>query len=210
MTTKVFSKKEWDKALKGLMKSYNIFAPFRDGDFYNFKKLDEDNKEPDFNMQNTRLSAKAIVYPQSERMFEYSVDLESEDANILKESTKDRSPIALIGMRPCDAHAVSIVKLNFDNPEYRDPFWVNRYESTIFVGLACNDPCSTCFCTSVGGGPFNEEGLDAIIYDLGDRYVLKGLTEKGEELIEKTEGGEPAKDADLKEAEHAVFKDAWF
>ncbi|MBN2062586.1 MAG: 4Fe-4S dicluster domain-containing protein [Deltaproteobacteria bacterium] len=198
MTTKAFTKDIWGKTLKGLSDFYNIYAPVKEGDFFNFRRLEND-QEPDFNMRNSMLSPKAVVYPQSERMFDFSIDPEVEDAHILRETPKDYSQQVIVGIRPCDAHAFRIVKPNFDNPEYRDPFWTKRYESTVFIGFACNEPCSTCFCTSVGGGPFNEEGLDAIVYDLGDRYILKGLTEKGDELIEKAEGGEPAKDSDLKE-----------
>jgi sulfhydrogenase subunit beta (sulfur reductase) len=106
-----------------------------------------------------------------------------------------------VGIRPCDAHAFQIVKVNFDNPEYRDPWWVRRFESTTLVGLGCNAPRSTCFCTSVGGGPFSEKGLDALLYDLGERVLAKALTNKGEELLEKM-GGSSAPDFARKEAEN--------
>jgi hypothetical protein len=172
MTKKIYTKEEWIKALAGLKSSYNIFVPVRDGDFHTFKALDE-KKMPDFNFQNTRLSPKSLVYPQSERLFEYTLDENAPDANIIKESEKDYSPLAVVGIRPCDAHAFQIVKPNFDNPEYQDPWWIQRYESTTFVGLGCNDPGSTCFCTSVGGGPFSEKGLDALLYDLGDTFLIK-------------------------------------
>jgi len=200
MTQKIFTKEEWIKALEGLKDSYKMFVPVRDGDFHNFKPL-EDGKKPDFDYDNTRLSPKSLVYPQSERMFEYSLDENNPDANILKESPKDYSTRAVIGIRPCDAHAFQIVKLNFDNPEYRDPWWVQRFESTVLVGLGCNEPCSTCFCTQVGGGPFNEKGLDVLLYDLGAIFLAKGLTDDGEEFLNKAEGGKPAEEAELKDAE---------
>ncbi|RLF56612.1 MAG: 4Fe-4S ferredoxin [Thermoplasmata archaeon] len=194
MTEKVFTKEEWTKALEGVSDAYRVFVPVKDGDFHVFKPLDE-GKMPEFDYQNTRMSPKSIVYPQSERMFEYTLDDNDPDANILKESEKDYSPRAIVGIRPCDAHAFQIVKLNFDNPEYRDPWWVRRFESTTLVGLGCNEPCSTCFCTRVGGGPFSEKGLDALIYGLGESYLVKGLTEKGEEFLKKVKGGTEADDA---------------
>ena len=106
---------------------------------------------------------------------------------------------AVVGIRPCDAHAFQLVKVNFDNPEYRDPWWVKGFESTTLVGLGCTDPCPTCFCTSVGGGPFSEKGLDVLIYELGEDLVVKALTPKGEALLEKAEGGAPVDDAALKQ-----------
>jgi ferredoxin len=200
MTAKIFPKEEWNKTLDGLTGSYNLFVPVKEGDFFNFRRLEEGIR-PNFNMENTRLSAKSTVYPQSERMFEYNVDPNEEGTNILKETGKDYSPQALVGVRPCDAHALLIVKRNFDNPEYRDPWWVQRYESTTFIGFGCNEPCTTCFCTSVGGGPFSEKGLDAVMYDLGESFLIKSLTEKGEDFIAKTEGGSDADDGKIKEAE---------
>jgi len=199
MTGKIFTKDEWVKALEGLKDTYNIFVPVKDGDFYSFKSLDN-GKRPDFGYQNTRLSPKSLVYPQSERMFEYSLDENDSDANLLKESTKDYSPQAIVGIRPCDAHAFQIVKLNFDNSEYRDPWWIQRFESTILVGLGCNDPYPSCFCTSVGSGPFSEKGLDVLLYDMGSVYLAKAITENGEEFLKNAEGGRQADDSDLKDA----------
>jgi len=200
MAAKSFTKKEWITALESLKEEYKIFVPVREGDFHVFEPLEE-GARPDFGYQNTRLSPKSLVYPQSERMFEYSLDPEDSDAKILKESPKDYSARAIVGIRPCDAHAFQIVKVNFDNPEYRDPFWVQHFESTTLVGLGCTDPCSTCFCTSVGGGPFSEKGLDVLVYDLGERFLARTLTEKGEAFLGKMEGGEPADESLLKEAE---------
>jgi ferredoxin len=200
MTDSVFTKDQWLTALEGLKTSYKIFVPVKDGDFHTFKALDEGHK-PDFDYKNTRMSPKSVVYPQSERMFEYTLDGSDPDAHIMKEAEKDYSPNAIVGIRPCDAHAFQIVKLNFDNPEYRDPWWVKGFESTTLVGLGCNEPCATCFCTSVGGGPFDEKGLDVMVYDLGETFLVKAITEKGEDFIDKTQGGSEADDTALKAAE---------
>jgi len=200
MTDKVFAKEEWMKALEGVQDAYTLWVPVKDGDFHTFMPLGA-GKPPDFDFQNTRLSPKSVIYPQSERLFEYTLDPTDSEANIVKESSKDFSPQAIIGIRPCDVHALTIVKRNFDNPEYRDPWWVQHVESTTLVGLGCNAPCATCFCTAVGGGPFHEDGLDALLFDLGERYLVKGLTDKGEAFLAKMNGGTPGDETILKEAE---------
>lgn len=188
MQEKSFTREEWIEALKGLQDSYRIYVPVKDGDFHHFKILDG-SKAPDFTYQNTRLSPKGIVYPQSERMFEYTLDEKEPDVNLYKEVSKDDSPKAIVGIRPCDAQAFALVRRNFDTPEYRDPWWVKGYESTTLVGLGCNEPCASCFCTSVGGGPFHEQALDVLLYDLGESYAARALTEKGEALLDKVPGG---------------------
>jgi sulfhydrogenase subunit beta (sulfur reductase) len=200
MTEKVFNKEDWIRALRDVTDSYRVFVPVKKGDLHDFALLEEGTR-PNFDFQNSRLSPKAIVYPQSERMFECKTGPEDPEANILSEAPKDYAPQAVVGIRPCDAHGFQIVKCNFDNPEYRDPWWVQRFESTLLVGLGCNDPCPTCFCGSVGGGPFGKEGLDIILYDLKDRFLARALTEKGEEFLAKTGGGNPPGETDLKESE---------
>jgi len=191
MLEKTFSKPAWNAALRKLRDSYQIFVPVKEGDFHLFKPLD-DTKDPDFAYQNTRLSPKGLVYPQSERMFEVNLDEKDPEANVYRESVKDYSPRAVVGIRPCDAHGFQIVKRNFDNAEYRDPWWVKRFETTTMVGLGCNEPCASCFCASVGGGPFATEYLDVVVFDLGDSFLARAITEKGEAFLGKAEGGEVA------------------
>jgi ferredoxin len=89
----------------------------------------------------------------------------------------------VIGIRPCDAKSLILVKLNFDTLEHNDPYWLRAYEATTFVGLACDDPAETCFCTSAGCGPYYEEGLDVLLVDSESHYLAKVITEKGEKLL---------------------------
>jgi sulfhydrogenase subunit beta (sulfur reductase) len=200
MIKKLFTENELIESLKKVQDAYNVFVPVKEGDFHSYRLLDQKIK-PNLDFQNTRLSAKSVVYPQSERLFECLLNPESQEKGVLKESAKDYTPRAVVGIRPCDAQAFYIVKKNFDNAEYRDPWWVRRFESTVLVGLGCNEPCTTCFCTSVGGGPFHEEYLDAIISDLGDKYLVKSITPKGEDFLSKLTVGTSADDASFKKAE---------
>ena len=200
MLNTLFTKEEWTETLEGLREAYKVFVPVKEGDFHSFKSMEE-GKRPDFTFRNTRLSPKSLIYPQSERMFEYALDKKSPETGVLKEASKAYLPQAIVGIRPCDAHAFQIVRINFDNPEYRDPWWVQRFEATTLVGLGCNAPCSTCFCTSVGGGPFDGEGLDVLLVDLGDSLLARALTEKGETFLEKTGQKSPAHESALERAE---------
>lgn len=199
MLEKSFSKEEWTGALKELRSSYKVFVPVKEGDFHNFRLLKNGGK-PNFDFQNTRLSPKSVIFPQSERMFEYSLDESNEDANVIKEAPKDLSALIIVGIRPCDAFAFELVRINFDNPQYQDPWWVRRMNDTTLVGFACNEPCASCFCTSVGGGPFSEKGLDALMVDLGDRFLVRSDTSKGEAFLKKLGLGTEADDTLLEKA----------
>jgi sulfhydrogenase subunit beta (sulfur reductase) len=128
--------------------------------------------------------SKSVVYPQSETMFDFSLDESRTDHHQLKEAAQDYSPRAVIGVRPCDAKAFVLVRLNFDTPDYKDPYWVRAYESTTWIGLGCAAPCSSCFCTTAGCGPYHEEGLDVMLADAGDHYLAKVLTDKGAKFLD--------------------------
>ena len=47
MTDKVFVKKDWAETLKAVRASYRVFVPVREGDFHNFRPL-EDETIPNF------------------------------------------------------------------------------------------------------------------------------------------------------------------
>ena len=126
-------KNNWEAGLQKLAETYRLFGPVKEDDFHNFKQL-EKGQLPDLSCLNTRMSPKSIIYPQTEVMFEYSLDESREDHHILKEAQKDYSPQAIIGIRPCDAKAFGLVRLNFDTPEYQDPYWLKAYEATTLVG----------------------------------------------------------------------------
>lgn len=176
-------KSQWSPGLEKLKGAFRLFGPVKEKTWHNFQELAA-GQLPDLAFQNTRLSPKSLVFPQSEIMLDYSLDKKDPDCNITKMAEKDYSPRAVIGIRPCDAKALVLVKMNFDTDEYQDPYWLNLYNATTFVGLACDTPCSTCFCTSTGCGPYHEEGLDVLLAEREDHFVAKVLTDKGARLME--------------------------
>lgn len=194
MMDSVFAKTTWSEALKEMQSAGKVFVPVREGDFFKFDLMREDIR-PNFDFQNTRLSPKGLMFPQADRMFAYSLDDKAPDAHILHEAPKDFGPRTVVGIRPCDAYAFLLVKLNYDTPDVQDPLWLKRFEATTLVGLGCTTPCSSCFCTTAGSGPFSRKGLDVLLYDLGESYLARPLTPKGEALLARTTLGRPAESA---------------
>jgi len=209
MKTIKIDKKIWPDGLEKLKSDYQVYGPKKDQGFHTFQPLQK-GEQPDLNCLNTRLSPKAIVYPQSQTMFQYHLDEKKEDHHIMKPVETADTPRVVVGIRPCDAKAFQLVKMNFDTPDYKDPYWINAYETTTFVGLACNAPCSTCFCTTSGCGPFHEEGLDVLVVDVGDSYLVRILTEKGSHFMDAAgwEQSDAAPDADKQLAEQKQAAEA--
>jgi ferredoxin len=178
MTLVTINKEEWAGGLAAAADFYRLFGPVKKKEYHQFEEL-EKGESPDLNMVNTRLSPKALLFPQSEEMLEYSLDEKREDHHIMKEVAKDYTQRAVVGIRPCDAKAIQLVKLNFDTPQLKDPYWVRPYEATTFIGFACDTPLSTCFCTTAGCGPYNAEGLDILVMQRDEDFLAKILTPKG-------------------------------
>jgi len=95
----------------------------------------------------------------------------------------------------------------FSSGEHKDLHYSGKRRNTTIVGLACNHPLSTCFCTSIGGSPFGKEGVDLLLQDVNDKYLIETVSEKGEKLIEKFPWLKDAEKADIEKAKR-LSKDA--
>ena len=186
MVYRVIKKTELADFVDRLMRKHRVYAPVRQQDLTNFQEISTAD-QVDLSFANTTLSPKSLILPQSEAMFEFNLDRTAEKAGILHEIETDHFPRIIFGIRPCDARAFHLLDLNFNTPSHRDPWWVKRRQITTLVGLGCNTPCPTCFCTSVGSGPFATEGLDLLLIDLQDELVIQVITEKGLGLLNDLE-----------------------
>jgi ferredoxin len=88
----------------------------------------------------------------------------------------------------------------FSSGEAKDPYYLQKRENMIVLGFACNQPVSTCFCTSLGGSPFGKDGMDLLLQEINDRYLIEPVTQKGEELLKKFSGLKDATKADIEKA----------
>ena len=190
------AKENFAGVIERLMGRYRVYAPVKEDRCHGFAPL-RSAAEADLGFSNTRLSPKGLFHPQAERMFEYSLAKDDPQAGIVKEAQKDFSPRVVLGVRPCDAKAFDLDDANFNTETIKDPWWVRRRETTTMIGLACDSPCSTCFCTSMGSGPYDTAGLDVLLVDAGEGYAAEVLSEKGKNTLEVTSGWSPVTSAIL-------------
>ena len=121
-------------------------------------------------------SIKDFVFPRHERLFGYRI--EGRQISLTDPEPEERDQI-VIGARPCDARALPILDRVFKWGCKDEPYERDR-RRTVIVALACTAHDAACFCTSVGSGPADETGADAILFDLGNgSFELKALTAKG-------------------------------
>ena len=169
-------KKDFKPFLQSLMVEYDLFAPVQLAEGVAvFKKIDRPD-EVDFSSSNTQKPAKEVFFPQSETMFRYEKTGKQHQVTSTEEVERKR---VILGARPCDIQAVSLIDQVFSGKEYTDVYYVNKRKATTIIGMACDHPLSTCFCSSMKGGPFHREGSDLFLIDLGEAYLVELLTEKG-------------------------------
>lgn len=174
-----FSLAGLNELVQELAAKYRVFVPMdRDG-YIEFREY-EPGANIAWDFQNSTKSPKSVIFPQTEEMFKYSYGKEAEDFNISGPALPDK-PVAIVGIRPCDVHAFTKVDHNFKG-DFIDPYYIARRKNTSLIGLACNDPCFNCFCTSMGGGPHSRDCMDAMIINAGDNYIFEILSMKGKEL----------------------------
>jgi sulfhydrogenase subunit beta (sulfur reductase) len=170
----ILSKKDFEPFLKGLTQDYDLYAPVRLADGVSVLKKVEPSDTVDLS-SNPQKGLKEAFFPQSEVMFRYDRAEDGHRVNPPDPIAKDR---VVLGSRPCDVQALSILDDVFLGKEYTDVYYQEKRERTTLLSLACPRPCSTCFCSSLGGGPFNRNGSDVLLVDLGDSYLVEFLTEK--------------------------------
>jgi sulfhydrogenase subunit beta (sulfur reductase) len=196
MKRKVIEKSKISALVKDLTREHDVFTPLKQRGFVSFERVFS-GKEACLEFQNAKKPPKEIFFPQTEILFTYKVNKNGVETT---ESPTIERKMVLLAVRPCDARSFVMVDQFFSSEEIRDKYYSQKKENTAIVGLACNHPSSTCFCTSVGGSPFGKEGMDLLLSDLGDKYLMEALSEKGENLIEKSPLLEDAQMADRDKA----------
>lgn len=130
-----------------------------------------------------RLSAKGIVFPQTETLLKFSGG--NPEHPLKLEEAVEAPETVVFGVRPCDAHGIAIIEQAFTQSSYQDPYFKARRANTTLIAVSClRPPAETCFCPSVGGGPTDSKGVDLLLTKIGEDLVAEAITPKGEVILE--------------------------
>ena len=202
MNARTIGKTELINFLAGLGSKYDVFAPVKKDGAICFEPLSSP-EDVVFDYPNSLRTPKEFFFPQAEVLFTFKGAERQTD-----KPAANTKPQVLFGLRPCDSKALLLLDSVFDQEDYQDPYYIEKRKNMVLVGLACRNPQSTCFCNSVGGGPFDKEGLDILVTELDDnRCYVEILTEKGEQLIAEDSSFKTAKKSDAQQVE-SVKKEA--
>ena len=203
MADKILAKDQVAAFIDKLKSEHQVYAPAPQGAKMVWAPL-EDAGALVWDYSNTDLSPKEFFFPQTECMMRFHNDPQAEDGMIMQAEPELSGKRALVGIRPCDAKAFGVLDMIFCQDEMtNDVYWRDKREKTLLVGLACNDPCPTCFCSSVNCGPHHQEGLDLLLVDLGDRLLVKEVSERGAQAaadLPPAQEADSGRAAELKQA----------
>ena len=176
---KILTKKSFQQWVKKLT-SYKIYAPVEEDNHWSYEIIDNpENIDLDYPL--TVLSPKKIIFPQREVLLEFETS--NENKLQVKETIPNDEPTVIFGVRPCDVKSLTLTDKVFGG-DFEDLYYWRRRNQSTLIGLSCNTPPSpNCFCLSVDGSPHSKEGLDILMTNLGDKYIIETFTKKGDQLI---------------------------
>ena len=162
MKWKTIEKSKLPALVEELAKEYAVFAPLKEKNTVTFERISSEN-EACLDFWNTKKPPKEVFFPQTETLFTHRVG--KNNAEII-EPPATGEKMVLLGVRPCDARSFVLLDEFLSSGEHKDVYYLEKRENTTVVGLACNHPLSTCFCTSLGGSPSGKEGMDLLLQDI--------------------------------------------
>ena len=203
MSKKLLNKSDVAKLYSELAKDYKFWAPTKEKGNIVFKQI-EKAEEIELDYLNSKIPPKEVLFPKMETIFEY--EYEGKDVKI-KERTDLDDKILVFGARPCDTYSFKMLDDFFSKGKFEDEIFAKKKANTTVVSMGCNTPRQTCFCTSVGGNPFSKDETDVFLADIGDKYLVEPVSEKGIALVAKLSWLSEASDADTQKAD-ALKKEA--
>jgi len=204
LTDKILKKEDIEKLYQDLSRYYNFFGPTTEKGNVVFKKI-KDPKELKLDFLNSKVPPKEIIFPKMETLFSYKIngkEIEIETAKNLDEKN------IIFGIRPCDAYSFNLLENFFAYGKFQDEIFLKKRKNTVLIGMGCNMPRQTCFCTSLdyGGHPHRMDDVDIFLTDLGDRYLVRSISDLGKAILDKLAWLPVANNKDLTQAEELSEK----
>jgi len=177
MNAYVINKSSLKILLDRFLKKYKVFGPTKTGPDSTFNEL-KSIEDLHLDYISTVLPPKKFFHPSKEILFSFKIKNEKISTSEIKQDEK----ILLFGVHPCDVHAILKLDKLFSG-DFNDTYYQSRRKNTIIVALNCVEPSEHSFCSSMGTGPFLNEGFDLLLTDIGTKYLLEIGTKTGNFLI---------------------------
>lgn len=146
-------------------------------DVVEFVRYEEDT---DINLEacKTTKSPKDLLFPQWENLMHFR--MEGKKIELTEQARQDED-FVIFGVRACDIKAFEVLdKVFLADPV--DTYYAARRAHGIIVGLACENPEASCFCTNFGVDPAMPNA-DIVLWKKDGTYFAESYTDKGAALM---------------------------
>jgi ferredoxin len=186
MQYRCIKKEEWDKTIEQLLLSYSIFASVENEFGLDYELIKPaDIPKISYNKPKPVTSLKSLFLPVKE--------------NVTSERAGEK-PRIILGIPNCDIEGLSILDEMYLDTEYNDSFYRNRREKTILIASDCFEIQEHCHCLSYNIKPFTENKSDLAVIHTDGLIILRIISAKGEEFINKIPAVQSLQDENIDSA----------
>ena len=154
-------------------------------------------------------SWKEFLHPPRERLWSAGGDQAGSGLRA-DEREEPATPMAFLGVRPCDLRAIQIQDRVLGGQTHPDSAYAKRRAAVFIVAVNCTEPGETCFCTSMGTGPQASPGYDLLLTELAADAEHTFIVEEGSAAGAAILAGLPVRSADpgIRQRAHAAVESA--
>ncbi len=190
ISAKVVKKTNIGPWVQTLRRDYSVIAPVTAGKATSFRRL-ERPEQIDWEYTGTTIPPSKTIYAPQQTLLRFVKGEGGYSTEEVHVPTKKR---VLLGVHPCDLHALLVLERVLLGDK-QDANYSAVRENVLIVGLNCQSVGPSCFCASMGTGPFYgywmgqgpPQGCDALLTDLGDRFLVEVFSDEGDKLFAKVE-----------------------
>lgn len=191
MADKTIAKDKIQDYLKALAGRFAVVAPVpRDDAPAEFREL-ADGDEPILDGSKPMMPPKDYLLPRYELLLKVE---KGETGPTVESMIPEDKPRVMLGMWLPDAQAIQVLDRVFLDEKFKDPYYAARRENTLLVAVIPAEPRWSWFCSSVDDVEGWKKNVDAVMYDLGDRFYVEQTSEKGAALVEGAALADPTDD----------------
>lgn len=203
MSDKVLLKDRVSDFLKALEGKFTVVAPVeRKGAPAEFKELSPGD-QPILDGSQMMLTPKDYLLPR----YEVLIKVSTKPGEMKVESMiPEDKPRVMLGAWLPDAQAIQVLDRVFLDKQFKDPYYSARRESTLIVAVIPAEMRWSWFCSSTDDVETWKSSVDAIMYDLGDRFYVEVTSDKGQVVADAASSDPTDDDTAKKSALWEKFK----
>ncbi|UCG29340.1 MAG: 4Fe-4S dicluster domain-containing protein [candidate division WOR-3 bacterium] len=169
---------DMQKFVSALTEKWEVWVPYRIDGKWEFGIYDT-GRDLDFPESVIHVSLKNLFFPKRRPIATYDENSKWS----LKPVEPEGKPRIVIGLHPCDVAGIEYMDKVFLQSEHKDVMYASERKRTVLIGMLCSEMADNCHCTDRGLTPDATRGMDAAFARITDGYLLKGLTDKGKQVL---------------------------